>query len=217
MRLTGVMKNRQARLGLVSGFLAPILLICALEASDAIASLREGDAVIVVVNATRVNLRATPSIQGNNIVGKAFGGAQFALEEEGDGWYKVRLPQGDVAWISGQYARQQEAQDRLEVISKSAEIRSADHSDSAIVERAAQGIFLEILTDKSDSGWYRVRLPSGKEGWVSGDSVRRHSLRQSSSVFSGERRIFLFAVSLGSGFSIFLLCLFMGTQAFRRR
>lgn len=217
MRLKDVMKNGRTKFGLISGFLAAFLFSGALQASDPISPLREGDAVVAVVDATRVNLRATPSIQGNNIVGKAFGGAQFALEDAADGWYKVRLPQGDVAWISGQYARQQEARQLLEVIADNAAIRSADRSDSTVVERAIQGIFLEILTEKSGSGWYQVRLPSGKEGWVSEDSVRLHSLRRSSNPFTDDRRIFLFAVSLGSGVSIFLLCLFMGTQAFRRR
>ena len=65
----------------------------------------------VVISATPVGflrVRSEPNLGGSE-VGRVNPGDVFELLEESEGWYKIKLEDGE-GWISGQYAQKQEGE-----------------------------------------------------------------------------------------------------------
>jgi len=60
----------------------------------------------VKITGNSVNVRLTPSTSAEK-VGSVKSGDIFVLQAEQDGWYKIKLENGTLGWVSAQYASKQ--------------------------------------------------------------------------------------------------------------
>lgn len=145
-----------------------------LVTDNAWAQLQENEKVITVVNAYWVRLRSTPEIGSDTILTRVAGGAQLKYLGRQDDWFMVELPSGAEGWLHSRFGRLDTARDLLKVSATVARIRESRTLDAPVVERAIQGLMLEILDQQED--WYLVRLPLGGEGWIRNDLVTLHTV-----------------------------------------
>ncbi len=142
---------------------------------------------------TRLNVRSGP---GTNygIVGKANNGEVFQLLELSNGWYKVKLSNGAVGWVTSQYIVKtsenvgsgsnsgSNSGDKGNSGSTNVEgtkgkirsgirlnVRSGAGTSYSVVGKLNGGDVVKLLELKN--GWYKVQMLSGSTGWVSGDYV----------------------------------------------
>lgn len=72
------------------------------------AVLNTGQKVIIEETPTGfLRVRERPSTSSSE-VGRVNPGDEFDLLDEENGWYKIKLPDGEEGWVSGQYARKQD-------------------------------------------------------------------------------------------------------------
>ncbi|RPF49709.1 SpoIID/LytB domain protein [Thermodesulfitimonas autotrophica] len=139
----------------------------------------------VVVTGERVNLRRGPGT-GYAITGQATKGTQLAVAGRSGDWYKVKLREGQLAWVAGWLvkpilAAQVEKEGAGQASEKNAgqgatgalvvkgdvvNLRTGPGTGYGIVGRMARGLRLELL--EARDGWYKVRLATGQTGWVAG-------------------------------------------------
>jgi cell wall-associated NlpC family hydrolase len=138
---------------------------------------------------SRLNVRSGP---GTNygIVGKANNGEVLQLLELSNGWYKVKLSNGTVGWVTSQYiVKTNESvgsgsnsgdkgnSGSTNVQGKKGKIRSGIRlnvrsgagTGYSVVGKLNGGDVVQLLELKS--GWYKVKMQNGTTGWVSGDYV----------------------------------------------
>jgi uncharacterized protein YgiM (DUF1202 family) len=127
------------------------------------------DQVVTLVDSFKVRVRATPQIAPDNVLASFFKGTQLRMTGEKDGWYQVRLEDGQTGWVHGDYGKIEAARDQLEVAVEVARIRAAPTIDSESIARAIVGQRLHLL-EKVDN-WYKVEIPNEMEGWMREDTV----------------------------------------------
>lgn len=139
----------------------------------------------VVVTGERVNLRRGPGT-GYAIAGQATKGTQLAVAGRLGDWYKVKLREAQFAWVAGWLVKPisaaqvkkegtgqageknagQRATEALVVKGDVVNLRMGPGTGYGIVGRMARGLRLELL--EARAGWYKVRLATGRTGWVAG-------------------------------------------------
>ncbi|MGQ9512347.1 SpoIID/LytB domain-containing protein [Thermodesulfitimonas sp.] len=137
----------------------------------------------VVVTGERVNLRRGPGT-GYAITGQATKGRQLAVAGRAGDWYKVKLREGQLAWVAGWLVKPilavqvekegagqanekntgQGAAGALVVKGDVVNLRTGPGTGYGIVGRMTRGLRLELL--EARDGWYKVRLATGQTGWV---------------------------------------------------
>jgi len=177
------------------------------------ADLRYGEKVVTVVTTQKVNLWASPEKRPETIMAQVTGGTQLRLLETAADWFKVGLPNGEIAWLSAVYGREDVARDLVKVKVAVARIREQLGLDSAVVSKAEKGTFLHPLEVKD--GWVKVRLPDDSGGWIRGDLVEVQ--RVSRDDVPGERstQTLILLASVGTGVSAISFVLVL-TTVFRK-
>jgi uncharacterized protein YgiM (DUF1202 family) len=130
---------------------------------------QQADQVVTLVYSFKVRVRATPQIKPDNIVASLLKGTQLPMIGEKDGWYQVKLSDGETGWVHGDYGKLESPRDQLEVIVEVARIRAGPTVASENTARAIAGQRLHLL-EKVDN-WYKVEIPEELEGWVREDMV----------------------------------------------
>ncbi|GKZ04245.1 ligand-binding protein SH3 [Paraclostridium bifermentans] len=132
------------------------------------------------VTASTLNIRSGPSTS-NSIVGKAYKGNTVDILSSSNGWYKVKLSNGQVGWASGDYiskggesgggSTETPATGKGTVTASALNIRSGPSTSNSIVGKAYKGNTVDILS--SSNGWYKVKLSNGQVGWGSSDYISK--------------------------------------------
>lgn len=132
------------------------------------------------VTASTLNIRSGPSTS-NSIVGKAYKGNTVDILSSSNGWYKVKLSNGQVGWASGDYistsgqggggSEETPSTGKGTVTASALNIRSGPSTSNSIVGKAYKGNTVDILS--SSNGWYKVKLSNGQVGWGSSDYISK--------------------------------------------
>ncbi len=83
-------------------------------------------------------------------------------------WLKVRDAQGSINWIE---AKQLSAKHTVLVSAKNAEIRQAADAASSLVATLEKDVALEVLDEKLNNGWLKVKHRDGVTGYILISSV----------------------------------------------
>lgn len=118
-----------------------------------------------VVNVDNLNIRSGPSTS-EDIVGG------FELDDEVElisiknGWYKIELEDGNVAWTNGQYITLDG-----EISVKKLNVRTGPSIIYDVIEFKEKEDKVKIIKAE-DNGWYEIELKDGKTGYVCGKYVK---------------------------------------------
>lgn len=118
-----------------------------------------------VVNVDNLNIRSGPSTY-EDIVGG------FELDDEVElisiknGWYKIELEDGNVAWTNGQYITLDG-----EISVKKLNVRTGPSIIYDVIEFKEKEDKVKIIKAE-DNGWYEIELKDGKTGYVCGKYVK---------------------------------------------
>lgn len=136
-----------------------------------------------VTASTGLNVRKGPGTNYSVVSSVAGGSIVDAVEKSGS-WYKIKLSNGTIGWVSGQYVTSYSGESsssggnssstsvsgRLKVNTTSGlNVRKGPGTEYAVVASLSGGSVVESL-EKSGS-WYKVKLLNGTTGWVSGQYV----------------------------------------------
>ncbi|MCR8744913.1 SH3 domain-containing protein [Romboutsia lituseburensis] len=137
------------------------------------------------ITTSSLNIRSGPSTS-YSVVTKAYKGDKVEILESYNGWYKVKLSNGQVGWGSGSYISLDGDSGQTDqeipvnpdtpstgkegvITTSSLNIRSGPSTSYSIITKASKGDKVEIL--ESSNGWYKVKLSNGKIGWGSGSYI----------------------------------------------
>lgn len=117
-----------------------------------------------IVNVDKLNIRSGPSTSDDIIGG-------FKLDDEvdlisiKDGWYKIELEDGKIAWTNGQYITLDG-----EVSVKKLNVRTGPSVLDDVVELKEKEDKVKIIKAE-ENGWYEIELNDGETGYVCGKYV----------------------------------------------
>ncbi|MHB1419553.1 MAG: N-acetylmuramoyl-L-alanine amidase [Bacillota bacterium] len=154
------------------------LLILAVGTSWAPVGAEAAQTATVI--AASLNARSGPGT-GYAKVGVLARGTKLAVISKNQNWYKVTLPSGKKAWVSGQYIKISQSAPgtsttsagqvkMAEVTGSVLNIRSGPSTGYLIKEKVVRGDLLTVLGQSN--GWLKVKSPDGITGWVSGTLVK---------------------------------------------
>lgn len=123
-----------------------------------------------------LNLRDGPGTR-HDVLRRLAPGDRVDVTETLGAWYRVRLPSGQLGWVSGDHLEQRAAavpRGPL-YVARSTEgylnLRAGPGTGHAILRRIYPGDRLVPMAARGD--WIAVRHATGAEGWVHGDYVSR--------------------------------------------
>lgn len=132
----------------------------------------------ITVKATGLNVRSAPSTSAT-VVASAYKGQKLTILGYSNGWYKVRMPDGTIGWVTSTYVAAHRPARRTTGTSQTAapshttaaalNVRSGPSLSDSVVTVIPVGGSYQILG--WSNGWARVRLPNGSIGWVSGTVI----------------------------------------------
>lgn len=141
------------------------------------------------VTASVLNVRSGPSTN-DIVISKINTGTEVEVLEESNGWYKVKLKNGQVGWASAQYLSTNSMSDNQgssnqdssnEVnISKTGivkadvlNIRSNPGTNNSIIGKLYNGESITVLSEQNN--WYKIKKSNGQTGWVSAQYISINS------------------------------------------
>lgn len=135
------------------------------------------------ITASALNIRSGAGTS-NSVVAKVYRGQSVTILESQSGWHKVRLSNGTEGWGSADYIRtgaqvasasqsSTPASGSGTVTASALNIRSGASTGSSVIAKAYRGQTVSLL--ESQSGWYKVRLSNGVEGWASSSYISKGS------------------------------------------
>ncbi len=147
------------------------------------------------VTASVLNVRSGPSTN-DIVISKINTGTEVEVLEESNGWYKVKLKNGQVGWASAQYLSTNSMSDNQgssnqdssnEVnISKTGivkadvlNIRSNLGTNNSIIGKLYNGESITVLSEQNN--WYKIKKSNGQTGWVSAQYISLNNDQQDSS------------------------------------
>lgn len=118
------------------------------------------------VTGSNINVRKGPGTQYARITNLS--AEQFVtIVGEKDNWFQAQIADGTVGWIAGWLINEQnESLEKAVVTGSIVNIRKGPGTHHAVSGQVKTGAELTIL--KSESNWYLVKLPDGKQGWIAG-------------------------------------------------
>lgn len=149
------------------------------------------------VTASVLNVRSGPSTN-DIVISKINTGTEVEVLEESNGWYKVKLKNGQVGWASAQYLSTNSTSDNQENsndqqdfsnevnISKTGivkadvlNIRSNPGTNNSIIGKLYNGESITVLSEQNN--WYKIKKSNGQTGWVSAQYISLNNDQQDSS------------------------------------
>jgi N-acetylmuramoyl-L-alanine amidase len=117
---------------------------------------------MLIVNTQVLNVRSGPGVNFP-LIGQVKLGREFKVEEEKNGWYRIKLSNGTVGWVIKDYVSLNYIE--LEIQGRVVNIRSGPGTDYTKVSSLPNGTRIKAVGFEGD--WYQVIYPGGK-GWVAG-------------------------------------------------
>ena len=140
-----------------------------------------------VVNTSALNVRKGPSTK-NGIVTKVYKGDKVTITDSSNGWYKVKLSNGKVGWVSDDYIKVTSSSSSSNstsssktgtVTTNSLNVRSGAGTKYSKVASVSKGTKVTITETKNN--WHKIKMSNGKTGWVSADYIKISTSNSSSS------------------------------------
>ncbi len=111
-------------------------------------------------------------------VGMAQQGESLTVLGEKNGWYRVRLSGGETGYIRGDLLGEGDSKSiKYKVLRSEVLVRSKPTTKSDRVDSLKKGETVIVIGE--DSGWYKIKLASGKTGYVRGDLLGRSGHKSS--------------------------------------
>ena len=169
------------------------------------------------VTASTLNVRSGAGTS-YSVVTKVYKGDKVNLLESLNGWYKIKLSNGKVGWVSSDYitkinnsnndSSNNNSQSGTsisgygKVTASALNVRSGAGTSYSVVTKAYKGDKVELL--ESSNGWYKIKLSSGKVGWASSDYITKinnssNNNSQSGTSISGYGKVTASALNVRSG------------------
>ncbi|MEL7563920.1 MAG: N-acetylmuramoyl-L-alanine amidase [Dehalobacterium sp.] len=114
----------------------------------------------IIVKTEALNVRSGPAIT-YDCIGQVTSGQQLTVEEEQDGWYKIRAVNNTTGWVIKDYVAL-EPQD-LVITGSVVNVRTGPGTDFSKITSLAQGTKVTAIDFQKD--WYQIKYPDGT-GWV---------------------------------------------------
>ncbi len=143
--------------------------------------LRENDAAAKTgtVTADSLRIRTSPNT-GGEIIAYYSSGDKVTVVSSLNGWYKIRLSNGETGFVSSQYIKldsesipEPEPTPQVRTgysTGDSVRIRSAASTSATILTTVNKGQSFKVIGE-STNGWYNVELSSGTKGYISAQYV----------------------------------------------
>ncbi len=124
------------------------------------------------VTATTLNIRAGARTD-REVVATVSKGTTLTVVDKLNDWYKVKLSNGTVGWVSSAYVslggstttKPITTFPSVATTNASVQLRSGARADRPVVTTVAKGTKVTLLD--SLNGWYKVKLSNGTVGWAS--------------------------------------------------
>ncbi|CEN77985.1 C40 family peptidase [Paraclostridium sordellii] len=131
------------------------------------------------ITASALNVRSGPST-GYNVIGTTYKGNTVEIITSSNGWHKVKLSNGQVGWVSGQYvslsgdtgnsgnggsAETPSTGKKATVTASALNVRSGPSTSNGVIGTVYKGNTVEIL--ENSNGWSKIKTSSGQVGWAS--------------------------------------------------
>ena len=135
------------------------------------------------VTGDTVNIRSGPSTS-YSITAKVTKGQKLEVIKNSNGWYNVRLSNGQVGWIAGwlvsvQSNQQTVSSSKTVVITvSSANIRSGPGVNYSAVSYGKFGDRFKVTGQQGS--WFKIQLNNGKQAWISSTVIRVENSQSSS-------------------------------------
>ncbi len=153
---------------------------------------RDLGAVPRAIRGNRVNLRAKPSTDARVLRQMNDGFPVTALRRSSDGaWVQVRIPNGTVGWVFGDYIRQHKPSDTTRqrktnqpqnhggipaaIRGNRVNIRRGPSLNDKVLFQLNDGAPVEATRKTiapDGNAWFHIQTPSGRSGWVFGRYIR---------------------------------------------
>ena len=143
--------------------------------------LRENDAAAKTgtVTADSLRIRTSPNT-GGEIIAYYSSGDKVTVVSSLNGWYKIRLSNGETGFVSSQYIKldtesvpEPEPTPQIRTgysTGDSVRIRSAASTSATILTTVNKGQSFKVIGE-STNGWYNVELSNGTKGYISAQYV----------------------------------------------
>ncbi|SHG99424.1 C40 family peptidase [Tepidibacter thalassicus] len=135
----------------------------------------------IEIKANVLNVRSENNTS-SDIISKLSKGDQVPIIETKDGWYKIKLDNGNEGWVSGEYV--QEKQTIGIINGNDVNFREGDSLESPIIETLEIGNEVEILDKNSD--WYKVKF-NEQIGYIYSSFIKIK--QENKAVSRGDKRI----------------------------
>lgn len=119
------------------------------------------------VTASKLNVRQGPSTS-YSIMHALWNGNRVTIISESGNWYRIRLSDGRIGWVSKDYISSDYTTSGTVTASK-LNVRKGPSTSEAVFHALWQGNKVSVIG--VSNGWCRIRLSDGRIGWVSGDYI----------------------------------------------
>ena len=135
----------------------------ALSAAASFANSSEG-----TVTADVLNVRSGPGTS-YSVTTKAYKGNKVEILETSNGWYKVKLSNGKIGWVSSSYVSisSQTTSYKATVNANSLNVRNGAGTNYSVITKLLKGTVVDVL-ESASNGWKKIKTSNGTIGWVSG-------------------------------------------------
>lgn len=127
------------------------------------------DCGLVTTSSTSLNIREKAAYSSRLIYKASKGSALRILSTRGS-YYKVKLNNGKIAYANRNYITRSNNCGVVNISSGTLNVRSSRRTSSKSISRISRNSAVSIL--KSYKSWYRVKLNSGKIGYVSSKYIK---------------------------------------------
>jgi SH3-like domain-containing protein len=127
------------------------------------------DCGLVTTSNTALNIRQRAT-RSSRIIYKASKGSALSILSTRGSYYKIKLNNGKIAYANRNYITRSNDCGIVNISSGKLNVRSSRRTSSKIISRISRNSAVSIL--KSYRSWYRVKLNSGKIGYVSSKYIK---------------------------------------------
>ncbi|WP_141433662.1 SH3 domain-containing protein [Bacillus sp. 03113] len=126
------------------------------------------------ITATSLNIRSTPSLDGE-IIGSVKKGETVKIATEQNSWSKIEIQPGKFGWISSLFINKNESDqsvsepstsknNKVFIIHNGTNVRKNPNVQAPVVQRVNEGESFTIMNHKED--WIEIRLSNGETGYL---------------------------------------------------